>query len=77
MTTADITRRWLDIVKQHVAVAQSSIEHALGKIDDAGWHPDTLEMKFLAADVKRLQSLAAQCDAKFKELTTNIKDKAS
>jgi site-specific recombinase len=69
MTAADITRQWLDIIHKHVDVAESSIQNALQKIADAGWHPDTIECRTLANDVNTLRPLAAQCEAKLKELT--------
>ena len=62
------TRYWAGIVHEHRNQCEASVINALDKIDDAGWHPESLPMRNLWNDAKAFRELAAKVDAKLQEL---------
>jgi hypothetical protein len=68
MTPEANTRYWCGIVHEHAGQCQSSVEHALSKIEDGGWNAETLPMIRLRNDATAFRQLADKCDAKLQEL---------
>ena len=68
MTPEANTRYWLGIAHEHSSQCQSSVEHALSKVHDGNWHPESLAMIRLKNDATAMRQLADKCDAKLQEL---------
>jgi hypothetical protein len=63
------TRYWANLIHEHRLRSEGAIEHAATKMTDAGWHPESMPMMFLRADIAAMRKTADILETKLAELT--------